>query len=115
MADQFDADAGFLRSGGSGRNDDALGTHRLDLSDRHFVVAANLCLGAQFAKVLDEVVRERIVVIEDEDHEFIVAPARFPMCGDGVLCGDGAPPRHHTFLYVSIKTVRTEGDESMKP
>src|SRR5713101_2359732 len=82
VADQFDADAGFLRSAGSGRNHDARGVHRLDLSDRHFVVAANLYPGAQFAQVLDEVVSERIVVIEDEDHgkrpRFIVAPrARF--------------------------------------
>src|SRR5208337_4953175 len=76
MADQFDADAGFLGSAWSRRNDDALGVHRLDLADRHFVVAANLDLGAQFAEVLDEVVSERIVVIEDEDHEFIVAAAR---------------------------------------
>jgi hypothetical protein len=48
--------------------------HLLDLSYGDFVVAANLYLGAQFAKVLDEVVSERIVVIEDEDHKFIVAP-----------------------------------------
>src|SRR5258708_23013929 len=74
MADQFDADAGFLRGAGSGRKHDALGVHRLDLSHGHFVVAANLYLGAQFAKVLDEVVSERIVVIEDEDHTFIVSP-----------------------------------------
>jgi hypothetical protein len=80
MADQFDADAGFLRGAGSGRKHDAFGVHRLDLSYGDFVVAANLYLGAQFAKVLDEVVSERIVVIEDEDHKFIVAPgARFPM------------------------------------
>src|SRR5437899_3274605 len=79
MADQFNTDARFLRSAGSGRKQDAFGVHRLDLSDGHFVVAANLHLRAQFAKVLDEVVSERIVVIEDEDHKFIVAPAaRFP-------------------------------------
>jgi DNA-binding winged helix-turn-helix (wHTH) protein len=47
--------------------------HCLDLSDGHFVVAANLNLGAQFTKILDEVISERIVVIEDEDHGFIVA------------------------------------------
>ncbi len=80
MADQFDADAGFLRGAGSGRKHDAFGVHRLDLSDGYFVVAANLYLGAQFSEVLDEVVSERIVVIEDEDHVFIVAPeARFPL------------------------------------
>jgi hypothetical protein len=76
MADQFDADAGFPRSAGSGRNDDTFGMHRLDLFDGHFVVAANLNLGAQFAQVLDEVVSKGIVVVEDEDHGFIVAVER---------------------------------------
>jgi uncharacterized protein YbjT (DUF2867 family) len=47
--------------------------HRLDLLDGHFVVAANLNLGAQFAQVLDEVIGKRVVVIEDEDHGLIVA------------------------------------------
>jgi hypothetical protein len=51
--------------------------HRLDLSDGHFIVAANLNFGAQFAQVLDEVVSERIVVIEDEDHQLIVAVERW--------------------------------------
>src|SRR6267143_5932374 len=79
MADQFNTDARFLRSAGSGRKHDAFGVHRLDLSHGHFVIAANLYLRAQFAKVLDEVVSKRVVVIEDEDHKFIVAPqARFP-------------------------------------
>jgi hypothetical protein len=73
MADQFDADASFLRSAGSGRNHYALRVHCLDLADGHFVVAANLDFSAQFAQILDEVVSERIVVIEDEDHAFIVA------------------------------------------
>jgi hypothetical protein len=91
--------------------------HRLDLSDGYFVVAANLYVGAQFAKVLDEVVSKRIVVIEDKDHRFIVAPgARFLMCGDGAPPpSSGEKPRHHTFpkvLVVSMKkaeAVRAEG------
>src|ERR1019366_9766611 len=51
---------------------DLLRLHRLDFSNRHFVVAANLHLGTQFAQVLDQVVSERIVVVEDEDHSVIV-------------------------------------------
>jgi hypothetical protein len=47
--------------------------HSFDFADRHFVVAANFHLRAQFAEILDEVVSERIVVIENEDHRFIVA------------------------------------------
>jgi len=73
MPDQFDADARFLRSAGSGRNHNALRGHRLDLSDGHFVVAANLNLGAQFPRYWTRLLSERIVVIEDEDHRFIVA------------------------------------------
>src|SRR5258708_19190644 len=60
MADQFNTDACFLRSAGSGRKQYAFGVHRLDLCHGDFVVAANLYLGAQFAKVLYEVVSERI-------------------------------------------------------
>jgi hypothetical protein len=73
VPDQFDADASFPRSTGSGRNHYALGMHRFDLPDGHFVVAADLDPCAQFSQVLNKVVSERIVVIEDEDHKFIVA------------------------------------------
>src|ERR1700722_155889 len=74
MADQVDADASLRRSAGPGRNHDAFRTHRFDLSDGHFVVTAHLDLSTQFSKILDQVVSERIVVIEDEDHAFILNP-----------------------------------------
>ena len=73
VADQIDADAGILRSAWARGEHDTLGLHGLDIGDSELVVAANLNLGAQFAKVLDEVISERIVVIEDEDHRVIVA------------------------------------------
>ena len=83
MTNQFDADARFLRSTGAGRNDYALRTHGNDLFDRHLVIAANLNLRAQFSNVLDQVVGERIVVIEDEDPPLIVAARA--NCGDRIV------------------------------
>jgi len=76
MADDVNADAGFLRSAGPRRNNDALRMHRFDRVHGHLVVAANFDLLAQFTEILDKVVSKRIVVIEDEDHDFIVAPRR---------------------------------------
>jgi hypothetical protein len=102
MADQFDADAGFLRSTGSGRNHDALGMHRLNLLNGHFVVTANFDLRAQFAQVLDEVVSERIVVVEDEDHVSIV---------DAESRNKGQVAKFQSFK-VSMKTARAAGSES---
>jgi len=72
VADDVDADAGVLRSAGAGRDDDALGMHGCDFGDRHLVIAAHLDVSAQFSEILDEVVSERVVVVEDEDHRGIV-------------------------------------------
>ena len=46
MADEVDADAGFLGSAGSGRDDDAVGMKSLDFSDGDFVIAADFDLCA---------------------------------------------------------------------
>jgi hypothetical protein len=96
MTHQFDADASFLRSARSGRNYDAFRTHRLNLSDAHFIVPANLNSRAQFTQVLDQVVSKRIVVIEDEDHRSIVASTWSVQCSANrkvlILCS--APHRH---------------------
>ena len=45
-----------------------IGLQRGNRLERHGVVAHHLHLGAQLAQVLHEVVGERIVVIDDEDH-----------------------------------------------
>ena len=42
MADQFDADAGFMRSARAGRDDDPLGLHVFDFFHRDLIVAAHL-------------------------------------------------------------------------
>jgi hypothetical protein len=108
MPDQFDADARFLWSARSGRNHDALGMHRFDPLDGHFIVAANLNLGAQFAKILDEVVSERIVVIEDEDHVTIIErgwTALKPVL-EGSVYRSGKPPRHPKSKSTGGKPLR---------
>src|SRR5271166_1515567 len=69
MADQVDADAGFMRCAGAGRDDDALRVHGFDFRHCDLIVAADFDFCAQFAEILDEVVREGIVVIEDENHD----------------------------------------------
>ena len=52
---------------GPGRDDDAVGRALEQLVDGRDVVAHDLDLGAQLAQVLDEVVGERVVVVDDED------------------------------------------------
>jgi hypothetical protein len=52
------------------RNHDALRRHPGDLVDADLVIAAHFEPGAQLAQVLDEVVRKRIVIVDDQNHEF---------------------------------------------
>jgi len=73
VANQIDADSRVLRSARTGRNQDAFRPHCLDFADADLVIATHLDLRAQFAEVLDEVVSERVVVVEDEDHALILA------------------------------------------
>src|SRR6202142_883684 len=68
MAKKVNADAGFLRRAGAGRGAEAIGVHGLDFADRDLVVAADHYVGPQFAQILHQVVREGVVVVEDEDH-----------------------------------------------
>jgi hypothetical protein len=46
VADEFDADSGFVRRARSGRDDDPFGMHRFDVADRDLIVAAYLNLRA---------------------------------------------------------------------
>ncbi len=71
--DEFDGDAGFLRSAGTGRDDDALWLAAIDFLNGDAVVAMDLEFATEFAEILGEVVGEGIVVVEKENHE-----RRFP-------------------------------------
>src|SRR6185312_9598394 len=65
---QWNANAGFLWSARAGRKQDTFRCHRLDVLHCDLVIAANFNLLAQLAQELHQVVGERIVVVENEDH-----------------------------------------------
>ena len=69
VADQFDADAGFVGSTRTGRNDDLLGMHVVNLLDRDLVVAAYFDVRTQLSDVLDQVIGKRIVIVENENQK----------------------------------------------
>ena len=68
MADERNQDAGLARSAGAGRQQNALRVQRLYLLHRQLIVAIHLDLGPQLSQVLDQVVSERVVVVENKDH-----------------------------------------------
>ena len=61
-------DAGLLGPSRSGRNHNVVGLGRGHRVERHRIVAHHLDHGTEFAKVLDQVVGERVVVVDDDDH-----------------------------------------------
>ena len=65
---QRNENASLARRTGPRREQDAVGLQRLDLLDCELIVAMDLDLGPQFSEILDEVVGERIVVVEDKNH-----------------------------------------------
>src|ERR1022692_4219607 len=65
-----DRNARFVGSARPRRNDDLLRLPSLDLFQRDRVVAMHVHLGAQLAQVLRQVVGERIVVVDQEQHGF---------------------------------------------
>jgi len=68
VANERNQNASLGRCARAGREQDAVGLERGNLLDGEFIVAMDLDLGAQFSKILDEVVGKRIVVVENEDH-----------------------------------------------
>src|SRR5688572_11944753 len=66
--DDLQRDPGLVGGPGAGRDHDALGLQRRDAVDVEGVVADDVRLRAQLAEVLDEVVGERVVVVDDENH-----------------------------------------------
>ena len=86
VPNRFEENSGVFGAAGAGRQDQRLGPERLNLLNGDLIIAAHLKLRAQFAKNLDEVVGERIVVIEYEDHisdrsltvAALILPLRWP-------------------------------------
>ena len=58
----------LARRAGAGRDEDALGLQGLHLIERDFVIAMHLHIHVFLAKILHEVKRKRIVVVDDEEH-----------------------------------------------
>ena len=67
-ADEIGRDPGLGRRARSRRNDDVRRRERLDLVERDRVVAADDRVAAQLADVPRQVVDERVVVIDEENH-----------------------------------------------
>src|SRR5262249_30561954 len=96
---QYDVDADACVGGRArpGRDHDVRGRHDGDLLERDLVVADDLRVRAQLAEVLDEVVRERVVVVDDEDHRR--DPIDFAWAGQG---GGSVPARYRSRTTPSL-------------
>ncbi len=66
--DHVDANARIFRRARPRRNHDALRLFRGDFVERNLVVAMHLQLPAQLAEKLREVIGERVVVVEKQNH-----------------------------------------------
>ena len=70
VLDDGHAQTRFARRAGAGRNNDAFGAHAGDFVECDFVVAADFELLPHLAEVLRQVVGERVVVVEEQNHLF---------------------------------------------
>ena len=68
MPNHIATDTGIGRSAWPGGDDDFFGSKLFDVGNGNLVVALHKKLRTKFAEILNEVVGERIVVIDDEDH-----------------------------------------------
>ena len=75
-ADDIGRDPGLGGRAGAGRQDDVRGGRRRDLIERDRVVPADDGVMAQLAHVPREVVHERIIVVDEEDHASAAISAR---------------------------------------
>src|SRR6185312_1537690 len=68
-ADQVGGHAGLGGRAGAWRDDDPLRRERRDLIEGNGVISTNERLAAQLAHVAGEVVDERVVVVDEQNHE----------------------------------------------
>jgi len=64
---QLDADTGFVRRTRTGRQDDTVRLEGKGLCDGEFIIADDLCVGANFFQIVDEVPGEAVIIVDDED------------------------------------------------
>ena len=69
--DRVAGDAGFLRRAGSGGDDDFFRPHRVDFIERDLVVEIDFNIRAEFAEIVIQVVSERVVIIDEQNHRFL--------------------------------------------
>ena len=67
-SDDFVANPGLFRGARARRNDDLFRPQLRDFIGRDLVVAFDDHLRPKLSKILDEVIREGIVIIDDEEH-----------------------------------------------
>ena len=67
----IDGNSSFSGRAGTGRQDDVCRSEFLDLVEQWPVVATDKRLVAEFAAVASQVVDERVVVVDDQNHVFI--------------------------------------------
>ncbi|MNT61924.1 hypothetical protein D3C72_1995990 [compost metagenome] len=76
--DQGDRDAGFGGRAGAGRHADLVRVQRGDFFQRDLVVAGHAHIHTQFAKILDQVVGKGIVVVDHQQHFFLLGAVLRP-------------------------------------
>ena len=67
--DEFDGDAGFSGRARAGRNDNAVRFAADNFVHGNFIIAMHFDGATEFAQVLRQVVSERVVVVEQQDHD----------------------------------------------
>src|ERR1700677_1191984 len=73
MTNHLIADSSFVWRAGSGRNTDFFRVQLLNLVNGNAIIAPHDQFCAEFTKVLDQVVGERVVVIQDQNHKICSA------------------------------------------
>src|ERR1035441_3742428 len=73
LGDEIEADAGFVRGAGAGRQHDGFRLCGDHVGGRNLVVAVNNDVRPQPAQVMEQVESEAVVVVDQNDHVFVPA------------------------------------------
>src|ERR1700736_513424 len=73
MANKLVADSSFVGRSRSWRNANFFRVQQLNFFDRRAIIPSNDQFRAEFSKVLNKVVSERIVIVEDQNHKICSA------------------------------------------
>jgi hypothetical protein len=73
MTYQIVADSGVIRSPGPGRDTQPFRPHLFGLVNSYLVIASDYQFYAELPEILDQIVRKRVIVIDNEDHTIFSA------------------------------------------